>query len=238
MDVKIIYHPQMVDCYLSAKELQGLLDIDAELTPGMSREIVKQKYPRFEMYRWQEFACGLKMDDKIRWNGPDAPTKPVERIIQNMQGSFFSHYQIWEEMEEDTLIFEDDARPVASVDWSLVENFDGDVLNLGVPVPMYTGSNNTTASAGRKQFVDFYIKPKSEGVTGIRKRTVGSHLWGGHAYLLTLKGRDKLCKHVKYGGLIRPNDILVRSEYCDLYDLQPLAFIQDNEARASTISRY
>ena len=222
----------MVDCYLSAKELQGLLDIDAELTPGMSREIIKQKYPRFSMYRWEEFALGHKIDDKIPWNGPDAPTKPVERIIQNMQGSFFSHYQIWEEMEEDTLIFEDDARPVASVDWSLVENFDGDVLNLGVPVPIYEKLASTSS------FLDFYLKPKVRGDTGIQRRTVGSHLWGGHAYLITLKGRDKLCKHVKYGGLIRPNDILVRSEHCDLYDLQPLAFIQDNEARASTISRY
>ena len=232
MRTKIIYHPQMVDCYLSAKELQGLLDIDAELTPGMSREIVKQKYPRFEMYRWEEFACGHKIDDKIPWNGPDAPTKPVERIIQNMQGSFFSHYQIWEEMEENTLIFEDDARQVNPVNWSLLENFDGDVLNLGVPVPIYEKLASTSS------FLDFYLKPKLRGDTGIQKRTVGSHLWGGHAYLITLKGRDKLCKHVKYGGLIRPNDILVRSEYCDLYDLQPLAFIQDNTARASTISRY
>lgn len=232
MDVKIIYHPQMVDCYQSAKELQGLLDIDAELTPGMTREIVSIKYPRFSMYRWEEFALGHKIDDDVKWNGPDAPTKPVERIIQNMQGSFFSHYQIWEGMEENTLIFEDDARQVASVDWSLCETFDGDVLNLGRPVAP------GMISSCRDAFLDFYLKPKMRGESGIRKRKVGSHLWGGHAYLLTMKGRDKLCSYVKYGELIRPNDVLVRSELCDLYDLQPLAFIQDREARASTITRY
>ena len=202
MKVKIIHHPTDERCIASAKKLQGLLPFESELYSKYS-DLEPEKFPEHEVVNYRE------MDQK--YDPPD----PV--VLKRMLGCIFTHYSIWETMTENTLILEDDTRPLHDrIDLDLLENFDGDVINLGTPIFMGEHTN-------RKAFLEMIT-----GKQGLsKKRKVkGSCLYGAHAYLVTPKGAEKLNRATRYSRLARPNDMTVNIDTVDIQDLKPFAFEQ------------
>ena len=209
MDVKIIHHPANEDSIRCAKELQGLLPFESNLHAGpTSDSLPRNDYVILENDEWDQT------------NNPPNPF-----LLGNMLACFYAHYTIWEKITENTLIFEDDARQINSYDVSILENFDGDVLNLGAPI-----------NCGKSNNLQDIKEMRLSKHKGVKRRTrKGSFLYGAHAYLLTPKGAEKLLKVSDFGRLLRPNDVMCQVGTVDLFDYFPHPFHQDPQTRESTI---
>lgn len=209
MKTKIIHHPTHKKSIQCAKELQGLLPFESDTHAGVDRySLPRDDYETLGLEDWDAF---------------NTPPNPV--LVENRVACFYTHYSIWENVTENTLIFEDDARQINPFDVSVLENFDGDVLNLGAPI--HCGKKYVEAEKELRSI-------KHDGVK--RRRRKGSFLHGGHAYVLTPKGAEKLLEVSDHGRLIRPNDRMCEEGVVNLYDYLPYPFHQDRKLRRSTIN--
>jgi len=207
IDVKIVHHPTNKDSIRCAKELQGLLPFESDLHAGYTRDSLPRN--DYKIVDWREL-------DTVH-------TKPHPVLLGNMLACFYAHYTIWEKITENTLIFEDDARPVPniSLEISALEDFDGDLLNLGRPI--FVGKETS-----RRAWLEMKDKTR-KGVC--RRKVKNSFLYGAHAYLLTPKGASKLIASTNNGTLLRPNDMVCNNKDIDIYDYCPYPFRQERDLR-------
>tara|TARA_B000000475_G_scaffold271824_1_gene270693 strand:- start:1234 stop:1845 length:612 start_codon:yes stop_codon:yes gene_type:complete len=177
----------------SAKHTQSIFnDIDISLFRGVDTTNV-----------WQTFSdSDLNILDIKHFNGGK---------IDAEIATFFSHYNIWLrciELNQSILVLEHDAIIIGEIDFSILNKFEGDLLNLGEP------------NWGNKTW---------EGV-GLHKRNSESNedwLFGAHAYLLNPSGATKLVEGTKKG--ILPADIYIRQELIDIYDYLPHPIKQNGD---------
>lgn len=139
--------------------------------------------------------------------------------------TFLSHSRLWQkcvDTNESILIFEDDVCWVRDFDISLAQNFEGDILNLGIP---------NWGTVGRQ-----VMDKRSHG--GILKRNkctehhdvmIGMEnackcdsvcLFGAHAYVISPIAARKLLDAVELG--ITPADVFIRNAIVDIHDSFPL----------------
>tara|TARA_Y100000389_G_C17459310_1_gene520477 strand:- start:1231 stop:1932 length:702 start_codon:yes stop_codon:yes gene_type:complete len=145
--------------------------------------------------------------------------------------TFFSHYNLWIkclQLDTPILILEHDAiLNNTKIDSSILENFKGDLLNLGEPNwgSFYYGN-----------FKSEWLSKQS----GVRKREICKNehdtyqiwntadglchcdtlwLFGAHSYLLNPSGAIKLVEATKNG--ILPADVYIRNGLLDIYDYLP-----------------
>ena len=212
MKTKIVHLATSTESTNCAKELQGLLDWESELHAGPTEF---DTFPEHTLHKREEFV--LK-------NNPAS--------IPRITACFYAHYRIWESLTETTIIFEDDARQIKPIDLSLIESFDGFILNLGIP---YAPNYKLDKVNPKNNAYDIQLMADNAGKKGIRKRKRGSYLNGAHAYVLTPKGAERLIEATRQGSFIRPPDLQINTDIMEMHDYFPYPFHQERDIRKSTI---
>ena len=215
LDSYIIYLPKSEKstnvANKSVERFKSILDLDVKKWTGVDRYDV-----------WQKF-----IDSDFKLN---ARNRFGAGYIDAELGVFFSHYSLWKkcvELNKNILILEHDAWPIHKFDLSLLEQFNGEVLNIGKP--------NWGSIYNNHHPSEWINKPK-----GIIKREVCKNkhniykvwtseegychcdtmwLFGAHSYLLTPIGAVKLIRAIK-GGIL-PADLYIRQDVVTIHDLLP-----------------
>ena len=177
--------------------LKDKLNIDGNLFNGTDRYSVWQKYIDSNL--------NLKID------------KFGVGMIDSEIATFFSHLNLWQKCLDNSkkfLILENDSFFTRNVDIETLLNFDGDLLNLGLP------SWKNHMIRDKKQNPAIGWLDKEDGIFHRKeKRNYTDCLYGAHCYLLNPSGAKKLIDNIDKG--IEPADMYISMDRVDIYDLLP-----------------
>ena len=204
----------------SAKHTQSMFgDIDITLFKGVDKTNVWQTFidSELSMLDIKHFGGG-KVDSEI--------------------ATFFSHYNVWLkciELNEPILVLEHDAIIIGEIDFSILNKFEGDLLNLGEP-----NWGSITLDSHPSLWLDkpkgIFLRDVCNNKHDIYKMWTNEKglchcdtmwLFGAHAYLLNPSGAIKLVEGTKKG--ILPADIYIRQELIDIYDYLPHPIKQNGD---------
>lgn len=215
LDSYIIYLPKSKKsssvANSSINRFKNILNLDVKKWEGVDRYDV-----------WQKF---IDSDFKV-----NARNRFGAGYIDAELGVFFSHYSLWKkclELNKNILILEHDAWPLFKFDLNILEEFNGDVLNIGKPNwgSIYNNSHPSEWINKPKGIVKREVCNKEHNIYKIWTSEPGychcdtMWLFGAHSYLLTPVGASKLIKAIKVG--ILPADIYIRQEIVTIHDLLP-----------------
>ena len=224
----VIYVNNSSESKKSAKHTQSMFgDIDVSLFKGVDKTNVWQTFidSKLSILDIKHFGGG-KVDSEI--------------------ATFFSHYNLWKkciELNESILILEHDATINYKINFDVLKNFKGDLLNLGEPNwgSITLGSH---PSPWKDKPSGVFLREKCDKNHYIYKMWTKKNgmchcdtmwLFGAHGYLLNPIGAKKLVEGTSKG--ILPADIYIRQEIIDIYDYLPhpikqsgnITLIQRNE---------
>ena len=216
MEAHIIYLPKSkhsVDLANRAlKNLKETLDIDGRLFEGTDRYSVWQEYIDYHLkLKINSFGVG-KIDSEI--------------------ATFLSHYKLWKKCLDNSkkfLILENDSLFTENVNIDTLLNFNGDLLNLGLP----SWKNNMIKDKNQNPAISWL--DKKDGIFNRKeKNNYTDCLYGAHCYVLNPSGAKKLIDNIDNG--IEPADIYLNMDRVDISDLLPHPATAFNDK--SFIQRY
>lgn len=177
---------------------------------------------------WQKFIdSDFKLNDIRRFSNIDCEI-----------ATFFSHLSLWEkciEVNKNILILEHDAWVDKKIDERVLELYNGEVLNLGIP-NWGSFTNGPTIKSNwlskpdglyQREICDREHDLKNPMRKGICHCDT-LFLFGAHAYVVTPRGARKLIDDCKNG--ILPADVYIRTDLVTIHDLLPHSIRQKSNA--------
>lgn len=209
MKAFIIHLPKSKKSLEAAKLTQSKIDsvFDVELFQGTD------KYEAWNKYINSDFT----LKDVTRFGSG---------YVDSELGAFFSHYSLWNKcliLNQNILILEHDADLINHLDMNIINSWDGDILNLGLP------------NWGSRVWKGKGIKVREvcgnfHNIHDHRKDCQCNTPWlfGAHAYIISPTGAKKLVAGANKEGVL-PADTFIRQELVEISDYLPHSFKQRDD---------